>query len=102
MPTLVDILTPLSTIIVGSSVNNGKTGSNFLLRQAFPGTSFGGSRNTGSCLPPDLASGFGRGSEKLTFGSPASTNKDFLYNTLNYQERQYIYKLVFLFISKKC
>lgn len=64
IPILVDIVTPLSTI----RVNSGKVGS----------------------LKSDL--NFGRGTEKVTLGSGSNTNKDFLYNTLNYQERQYIYK----------
>lgn len=73
VPILVDILTPLSTILVHSSSHR-----------------HGGEKSGRTTTTTKDLSTFGRGSEKC--GSSASTNKDFLYNTLNYQERQYIYK----------
>ena len=83
MPILVDIVTPLSTILVqsgGNSHHRGGVDGDHHHR---------GINITTNKMKHDLST-FGRGSEKL--GSGNCSNKDFLYNTLNYQERQYIYK----------
>ena len=54
-----------------------------------PETSSSSSSASSSSNDQSHSSAVGRGAEKMT---SATTNKDLFSNTLNYQERQFIYK----------